>query len=596
VHPYVPGRSSRLALSMMLVCALLRPASAADPGQVLEATATATPTAVGPGDAAELTVTVTLKSGWHVNAHVPSEPYLIPTELSITAPPEIDVGDVGYPVGEQRTFAFNPKKPLATYEGTFTLTAGLRVRDDATVGRGTLLRSTLRYLACNDTRCLPPRTVDVVARLQITTAPGAAGSGTSSLAAPASTMSGAGDLTAFASGWLARGDALAYLGVFFLGLLLNLTPCVYPLIAVTVAFFGGQAGGSRARVIGLAVVYVLGISITFSALGIVSAMSGSAFGMALQQPPVLVLVAAMLLALAASNFGLYQLRVPALLSQWAGRSGSGFGGVLFMGLTMGLIAAPCVGPVLAGLLLIVGTRQDVLFGFSMFFVLSIGMGAPYVLLATAANAARGLPRSGGWLAWMEKLLGFVLVGLALFYVEPLLPEGSGAVAWVALLAVAGLYLGFVDPTGSDSARFGYIKRAVGVTALAAAVWTAGGGSEATSPITWQRFSPEALAAARRSGTPAVVDFTADWCIPCREMDASTFMHPQVVQAAGAFKMLRADVTVTDAETDEVMRKHSVLGVPTYLFFSSSGDEAERLVGYVPSDEFLRAMRAAGGTS
>jgi thiol:disulfide interchange protein DsbD len=262
-----------------------------------------------------------------------------------------------------------------------------------------------------------------------------------------------------------------------------------------------------------------------------------------------------------------------------------------MGLTMGLLAAPCVGPVLAGLILAVGARQDVAFGASVFFTLSLGLGAPYLLLATLAGTVRRLPRSGGWLAWMEHLLGVVLVGLALFYVEPLIPHVLRPIAWAALLASGGVYLGFVDPSGGDWPRFAHLKRAVGVVALAGAAWGFGGASSA-SPIRWEPLTAESLGVARNRAAPAVVDFTAEWCIPCREMDTTTFQDAEVIGVARGFAMLRADVTVIDDQTDALMREQRVLGVPTYLFFTAAGLEAARLVGYVAPAEFLRAMRAA----
>ncbi len=577
------GRRPAVLLLALLVA---DGAAAEDAPRVLEATAAVAPAEVLPGASAELAVSVTLEPGWHVNAHVPSEPYLIPTELTLTMPPVVQAGEVRYPPGEERRFAFNPGKALATYAGTFRLTATLAVGGDAFVDRPVSIRGALRYQACNDTRCLPPRTEELTVRLLIRTAAEERGGG-AGVKPPATSAPGG-----FATDWILRGDAFAYLGAFVLGLLLNLTPCVYPLIAVTVAFFGGQSGGSRARVVGLALAYVAGIALTFSALGTASALSGAAFGMALQQPAVLVLIAATLLVLAAANFGLYELRTPAALSRWAGRSGAGAGGALFMGLTMGLVAAPCVGPVLAGLILAVGARQDVLFGASVFLVLSLGLGAPYVGLAALASAARGLPRSGGWLTWMERLLGLVLIGLALFYVEPLLPDGARQVAWTLLLLGGGIYLGFLEPTGSEWARFVLMKRGLGFAAIAAALWTLGA-AEGPAPIRWESFTAQALARARERGAPSVVDFSAEWCIPSREMDATTFHHPAVVEESRGFAMLRADVTVVDDATDTIMREHAVLGVPTYLFFTPEGEEAERLVGYVSAEEFLRAMRVAG---
>jgi len=573
--------------------------SRAQEPQVLQARAAASPDAVGRGAEARLTVTVALSPGWHVNAHVPSERHLIPTTLTVTPPEGIGVGAVHYPLGEEHRFAFNPSKPLSTYVGTFELTTPLRVEAEATVGPTALVRARLRYQACNDTRCLPPRTADVEARLAIAdTASGVSGAGG---AAPEE-QGGAQQEVRLGGGvpdrvgaWIAQGGVFAYAAAFGVGLLLNLTPCVYPLIAVTVAFFGGQSRGSRSRVLALAATYVAGIAITFASLGTASALSGSAFGVALQRPAVLVVIAAMLLALAASNFGLYQIRIPMALGRWAGRSGRGAGGALFMGLTMGLVAAPCVGPVLAGLLLVVGARQDVVFGATIFLALALGLGAPYVALVAAADAARGLPRSGGWLDWVEQLLGFVLVGLALFYLELVLPAGLRTAAWSVLLIVAGLYLGIIDRTAAGSRGFTWFKRSVGAAAVAAALWNVGAARD-SSPIAWRPLTPTALAAARATGHPSVIDFTAEWCIPCREMDATTFHDAAVVSEARGFAMLRADVTVTNGDAESLMREHRVLGVPTYLFFTRDGVEAARLVGYVAAEEFLRAMRAAAGAS
>src|SRR6185436_1349497 len=217
--------------------------------------------------------------------------------------------------------------------------------------------------------------------------------------------------------------------------------CVYPLISVTVAFFGGTTGHERGAGF-RADAYVASICLTFTAVGAAAALTGSLFGAALQQPVVLGAIALLMVLLAASNFGLYQLRMPSGLMRWASRTGEGAVGAFFMGLTMGVVAAPCIGPIVVALLLYVGARQSVAEGVVLFFALGLGLGLPYLALALLAERIRRLPRSGAWLEWMERLFAFLLLGLALHFATPLLPPEVVRGAWVCLLVAGGLVLGF----------------------------------------------------------------------------------------------------------------------------------------------------------
>jgi len=514
-----------------------------------------------------LVVEATITAGWHVNAHQPRDEFLIPTTLEVTAPAGLTVRAVEYPKPVERKLAFS-EEPLLLYEGTIRMLAPL-----SGVGKGHF-EARLRYQACDDTRCLPPKILRLALDDAQAMLPGGVGANP-------------------VEQWVARwgyGPTLAW--VALLGLALNLTPCVYPLISVTVAFFGGRSRRRREETLVHALCYVVGICLTFSVLGVAAALTGSLFGSALQRPAVTLAIAVLMVVLALSNFGIYQFRLPHALTQAAGRAGEGAGGAFFMGLTMGVVGAPCIGPVVAALLVFVGTTQSALLGFVFFFVLGLGMGLPYVGLALAAERLRRLPRGGSWLGWMEWLFGFVLLGLALHFVTPLVPARVERVAWTALLAAAGLALGFRPGFRTVAVRWGV--RATGAAVAVAAVLGAMT-PEARSPVTWAPLSERTLALAREKGRPVLIDFQAEWCLPCRKMERTTFVDPAFVDAAREFATLKADVTEQDAVATSLMQRFAVTGVPTYVLLAPDGRERRRFEGFVEVDTMVGAMREATGT-
>jgi thiol:disulfide interchange protein DsbD len=521
--------------------------------------------------ATDAIVEIAIAPGWHINSHTPHEEFLIPTTLEILPPAGVTAGEVQYPKAVDRVLAFSGGKAMALYEGTVKLLAPLSGTAAKDAGP---LRAKLRYQACDDTTCLPPKTVELVAEQQVARAG----------------VGGADEVADFVARW---GWGVTFLWVAVLGLALNLTPCVYPMISVTIAFFGGRTADNGSRAVLHALLYVLGICLTFSSLGAAAALTGSLFGAALQNPFVLGGIALLMVALALSNFGFYQFRMPNRLMQWAGQSGDGALGAFFMGATMGVVGAPCIGPIVAALLLYVGAQQSAPLGVALFFTLGLGLGLPYIGLALVAGRLRRLPRGGAWLGWMEWLFGFVLLCLALYFATPLLSATIVRILWAVLLATAGVVLGFFGAGGSAGVRAlrGAAGAAVVVFGLSGLLV-----AETESPIVWTPYSETALTQATSAGRPVLIDFQAAWCMPCREMERTTFQDPEVVRATRGFTNLLADMTAQDDAAEALMERYTVPGVPTYVLLGPDGKERKRFVGFVPVDQMLEGLRLAAGES
>jgi len=533
------------------------------------------------GEVFGIEAVATIADGWHVHSNTPPEPYLIPTALTLSLPDGFAAPEVHYPPAEERSFAFAPGLKLSVYEGKLGIAAGIQVPAD--YAKPMLpITAQLRYQACNDTTCLPPVMVSATIEVAVSdAAPAATGDPGGTTSVPG------GDGEVFGRWLTEHGLVLTLLGVALLGLGLNLTPCVYPLISVTIAYFGRQAS-SRAVVAWLAVLYVFGIALSFSAVGLAAALSGGVFGAALQNPAVIIGIATVMVVLALGSFGVYQFQPPAFLLRWAGTAGGGgSAGALFMGLTMGIVAAPCVGPIVLGLLVFVGSRQDPWLGFLLFFVLALGMGAPYLLLAMAAGSIQRLPRSGEWLLWTERLFGCILLAMAAHFSSTLFPEPIKSTLLPAVIVLSGVYLGFVERAGGRLRWFPYFKRAAGVCMLVLGIWI-GQPAAQSEAIVWEGV--DHWMSARHGDRPVLIDFVAEWCIPCREMDRTTYVDAEVLSEAERFRMVKADLTDENEETSKIVEEFAVRGVPTLILRSTAGEETHRMVGYVGPDELLAAMR------
>ncbi len=383
------------------------------------------------------------------------------------------------------------------------------------------------------------------------------------------------------------------LGIFAGGLALNLTPCVYPLIPITVSYFGGRNTQEIRSLIGNGICYIGGLSLTNSLLGVVAALTGSLIGAMMQSPLALIAIAAVLAAFAMSLFGIWELRLPFWLTQAASKSYTGLFGSFFMGITLGVVAAPCIGPFVLGLLTWVATLGDPLLGFLIFFTLSLGLGTPLFVLAMFSGQLAKLPKSGEWMNWVRRLMGWILIGMAAYFIRPILPLLMQPYLLAAVAIATGVHLGWLDKTQASFRSFPWIKAFIGTICLVIATVMIGNQVFKGPSVNWHPYSDRILAESIEKNKPVIIDFYANWCAPCRELDEVTFHHPEVVKLSQKdFVMVKVDLTKKDGRNyDRLLNEFNVKGVPTVVFLDVWGNERSdlRLIDFLPPDEFLNRM-------
>jgi thiol:disulfide interchange protein DsbD len=418
---------------------------------------------------------------------------------------------------------------------------------------------------------------------------------------------------------LFEGSVLVVLGSFFvLGLLLTFTPCVLPMVPILSGIIAGEGASlSKPRAAALSGAYVLGMAATYAAAGVAAASSGVLIASALQNVWVLGGFALVFVVLALSMFGFYELRLPGFLQQRLHGAHQQLRGgrvlsVAAMGALSAIIVSPCVAAPLAGALLYISQTRDVLLGGAALLVMALGMGVP--LMAVGVFEGAVLPKAGAWMEGVRKFFGVLLLAVALWIVTPLLSDAALMLAWAAILIGSGIFLRALDALPHGASGWWRLWKAAGVMLLLVGVALLAGmlagnrdplrplagivgpAAAPSAPLPWVRVasSSELDQRLRSPGKPVMLDFYADWCVSCKEMEKFTFSDPQVRAVLDGMLLLQADVTAGSPEDRALLKRFSLFGPPGIVFFDAEGREISglRVIGYQNAGRFLKTLSAA----
>ena len=553
---------------------------------------------VQPGSQFQMAVVVEITEGWHVNAN-PAGEGLIATELILPDTPHLTFGEAVYPTGEVLKLGSIGEAPV--YHGTITIGIQADLRQDAPIEPITLDLQ-VRYQACNDDQCLLPETlaltlpievVGIEETIQRVNEPVFA---SIDFGAPPSAGSGEGSLARALSGgqvWL------AFLRVFAGGILTSLTPCVYPLIPITVSVFGANESAGLFKSFLLSVVYVLGIVVTYSILGVAVASTGAVFGQIMANPWVVGFISLILVSLGLSMFGVFEIRVPyAVQNRLNTVGGAGFAGAFAMGTVAGVIAAPCTGPALAVVLTYIATTGSLFLGFWLMFTYALGMGLLFIGIGTFSGLLSALPRSGGWMYVLENIFGIAIITMALYFLKDVFPVLQNflqnAVPFFAIaggLVVIGLWLGKLTERFSGISRRLKFQKACGLLLAILGVYMIIGGIQqpAGPHLDWVYDETEGLEIAKREDKLIMLDFYASWCAACKELDHKTYADPAVAAKLDNYVNVKLDFTRSSETTEALTEKYQIPGLPVVIFMNAEGKVLKRFTGFVEPEKMLSIL-------
>ena len=499
-----------------------------------------------------------------------------------------------------------------------SLAIKLPVEAPAEVGE---VKLTVTSQGCADIGvCYPPTAQTVSVKLAGLSTPAAGASTGDTESGAGAPPPAAGDESSELAHLLKSASFWLVLTTFFgAGLLLALTPCVFPMIPILSGIIVGHGHRiTRTHALVLSAAYVLGMAVTYAAAGVAAGLSGTLLSNALQNPWVLGTFAAVFVVLSLSMFGFYELQVPTLIqsrltSTANKQSGGSLLGVLVMGAVSAIIVGPCVAAPLAGALLYIAQTGDAVLGGTALFVMALGMGVPLIVVGVSARTL--LPKAGPWMEAVKKFFGVMLLAVAVYIVSPVVPAVAAMLAWSALLIFSAMYLHALDPLPPTAHGWHRFWKGVGVVALLTggalligalagsrdplqplAVLRGGEAAAQTQHVRFERVRSVAELDARLKSAdrPVMLDFYADWCVSCKEMERFTFAEAKVKAKLDNMLLLQADVTANTPEDKELLKRFSLFGPPGIIFFDRGGAELAglRVVGYMPAERFVQVLDRA----